>query len=162
MTVPDQFYLRVVHGKRGGVSTRVVTSNGLIAGIVGGFVAPEPTALKSVTYTPETKLLQISSSSNPSSNITPIRVQKDKSADLLVEELQSILKALPTEDPPGSEDIYGFNTSITWGSDEFQWCNGGAQGCGGVSTVHVNEEQKAKFKKALEIADKLVAMGIPS
>lgn len=31
----------------------------------------------------------------------------------LVEELEDILKYLPTEDPSGSEDIYGFDTSIS-------------------------------------------------
>lgn len=89
-------------------------------------------------------------------------MEKDQSVDVLVEELQTILKSIPTEDPPGSEDIYGFNTSILWGSDEFVWRNAGPQGCGGYSNVRVNDEQKAKFKRALDIADALVAKGVGS
>ena len=82
--------------------------------------------------------------------------------DELVEELQSILKTIPTEDPPGSEDIYGFDTSIMWGSDEFEWRNSGAQGCGGFSEVKASDEDKVKFKRALEIAETLVAKGLGS
>jgi len=146
MPVPDQFHLRVVHG------------------IVGGFAPPAPAAVKSVTYSAETKNLQIqvTSPSSPSSDLTALAVKKDESVDTLVEELQSILKTLPTEDPPGSEDIYGFDTSIMWGSDSFVWNNAGAQGCGGSSQVQATKEQKAKFKRALEIADNLVAKGNPS
>lgn len=80
--------------------------------------------------------------------------------DALVGELQSILKTIPTENPRGSEDIYGLDTSIMWGSDDFVWENAGAQGCGGSSTVKATDEDKAKFKKALEIAEKLVARGV--
>ncbi|KAF9646441.1 hypothetical protein BDM02DRAFT_3022767 [Thelephora ganbajun] len=142
MPIPTQFYLRVQHG------------------ITGGFAPPDPTAVKSVSYTAETNTLQITSSS--SSNLAPISVNKDDSVDALVEELQSILKTLPTEKPQGSEDIYGLDTSIMWGSDEFEWQNGGSQGCGGSSTVQATNEQKAKFRRALEITDTLVAKGIGS
>ena len=134
-------------------------SNRLSPGITGGFAPPKPTAFKSVTYSAETNFLQISSSSSPSSDLTPITAQKDDSVDKLVEELQSILRELPTEDPPGSEDIYGLNTSIMWGSDGFEWANMCPQGCGGSSIKQATDEQKAKFKRALEIADKLVAKG---
>ena len=128
-------------------------------GIVGGFLPPEPTAHKSVTYTGDTNTLQITSTS---SNLAQKKVGKDDSVDPLVEELQTILKNLPTEDPPGSEDIYGLNTSIMWGSDEFMWRNSGPQGCGGSSSVQATDEQKAKFQRALEIADALVAKGVGS
>ena len=136
------------------------------SGIVGGFAPPEPTSVKSVAYTVGTDSLQITSSSSPSSNLAPITVQKDGSVDVLVEELQSILKSIPTENPPGSEDIYGMDTSIMWGStqdgNQFEWNNAGAQGCGGGSSVQATDEQKAKFKRALEIADALVAKGVGS
>lgn len=67
------------------------------------------------------------------------------------------MKELPTEQPPGSEDIYGLNTGIVWGSSNLEWANGGPQGCGGgKSTVQVTEEQKAKFKRAVEIVKQLV------
>jgi hypothetical protein len=132
----------------------------LHSGISGGFAPPQPAGGKSVTYSADTNSLQIKSSS--SSNLAPVKVEKDSSVDVLVEELQSILKSIPTEDPPGSEDIYGLNTSILWGSDEFLWRNAGAQGCGGYSSVQATDEHKAKFKRALEIADALVAKGVGS
>jgi len=141
-------------------TTTMLVFDRLLLGITGGFAPPDPTAVKSVTYAAGTNSLQITSSS--SSNLVPIKVEKDGSVDVLVEELQSILKSIPTEDPPGSEDIYGLNTSIMWGSDEFVWRNAGPQGCGGYSSVQATDEQKAKFKKALEIADALVAKGVGS
>lgn len=128
------------------------------AGIVGGFAPPKPNAVGSVTYTADTNFMQISSSSS----LAPTTVKKDDSDDALIEELYSILKTLPTEKPPGSEDIYGLDTSIAWGSDDLEWVNTGAQGCGSSSEVKATDEQKAKFKRALEIADKLVAKGIGS
>ena len=81
----------------------------------------------------------------------------DDEASELVDELHSILKKIPTEFPPGSEDIYGMDTSIAWGSEDLQWSNGGPQGCGGgQSQRQPNEEEKAKFKRAVEIVNKLV------
>jgi hypothetical protein len=66
------------------------------------------------------------------------------------------LKELPTEYPPGSEDIYRLDTSIAWGSDDLVWVNGGPQGCGGgVSTIQATDEQKAKFKRAVDIVKEL-------
>lgn len=139
------------------MSTKIVVPNVSTLGIVGGFAPREPTAVKSVAYTPDTNILQISSS--PSADFTSATVQKDGSVDELVNELKSILKKLPTENPPGSEDIYGMDTSIMWGSDDLEWTNTCGQGCGGHSSVQATDEEKAKFKKALEIADKLVAKG---
>jgi hypothetical protein len=61
------------------------------------------------------------------------------------------------EDPKGSEDIYGMDTSIAWGSDDLEWYNGGPQGCGGGnSTVKATAKDKAKFKRAVEIVNELV------
>ena len=133
-----------------------------LLGITGGFAPPDPAAVNSVaiTYAAGTNNLQITSSS--SSDLAPVKVEKDGSVDVLVEELQSILKSIPTEDPPGSQDIYGLNTSIMWGSDEFVWRNAGPQGCGGYSSVQATEEQKTKFKRALEIANALAAKGVGS
>jgi hypothetical protein len=74
----------------------------------------------------------------------------------LVDELEGILKSIPTEQPPGSEDIYGLDTSIAWANQEFEWYNGGPQGCGGgESFVKPTEEDRAKFKRAVEIAQKI-------
>lgn len=54
------------------------------------------------------------------------------SAENLVDELYHILKGLPTEQPPGTEDIYGLDTSIFWGSEDLTWVNGMGGG-GGVT-----------------------------
>jgi hypothetical protein len=81
----------------------------------------------------------------------------DSSTTKLVDELESILKGLPTESPPGSEDIYGLDTSIMFGSNNLEWCNGGPQGCGGgFSEVKATDAQKADFKRAVEIVTELV------
>ncbi|KAG6835244.1 hypothetical protein H0H93_003580, partial [Arthromyces matolae] len=65
---------------------------------------------------------------------------------------------LPTEFPPGSEDIYGLDTSIAWGSEDLEWVNGGPQGCGGgPSEVQATDEQKAKFKRAVDIVQELTS-----
>lgn len=98
-----------------------------------------------------------------------------------MEELHSILKEIPTELPPGSEDIYGLDTGIMWGSEDLEWAvscpslcprryliqfiwaisqNGGPSGCGGgTSDVQPTPEQKAKFKRAVDIVTELTANG---
>jgi len=71
--------------------------------------------------------------------------------------LHSILKKLPVESPPGSEDIYGLDISIAWGSDDLMWCNSGPEGCrGSESQVKASEEQKLGFKRAVEIIEQIV------
>lgn len=75
----------------------------------------------------------------------------------LINELYSILKEIPTESPPGSEDIYGLDVSIAWGSQDLEWCNGGPSGCGGGhSEVQATDDDKKKFKRAVEIVNDLV------
>ncbi|KAF7364365.1 hypothetical protein MSAN_01097000 [Mycena sanguinolenta] len=75
----------------------------------------------------------------------------------LIDELHPILKILPLEDPRGSEDIYEMDTSIMWGSEDLEWCNGGPAGCGGgKSMVQATPEEKEKFRPAMEIVQKLV------
>ena len=72
-------------------------------------------------------------------------------------ELESILKDLPTESPPGSQDIYGVDTSIAFQSGDFMWFNGGPAGCGGgESSVQATNEEKEKFKRAVAIVEQLV------
>jgi hypothetical protein len=89
-------------------------------------------------------------------------VKKDASFNALTEELQSILKSIPKGDHESGEDIYGLDTSVVWGSDDFEWYNVSSGGCGGASNVQVTDEHKKKFKRALEIADELVAKGAGS
>ena len=138
-------------------------------GVSGGFAPPTPSAAKSVSYAAGTNTLQIQITP-PSSDLAPASLQKgvnalvekDSSVVELIEELQSILKSIPTENPRGSEDIYGFGTTIVWGSDELEWENLVPAGCGGASTVQATDEDKEKFKRALRIADDLVAKGVGS
>lgn len=81
----------------------------------------------------------------------------DTDATKLVDELHGILKSIPTEFPPGSEDIYGLDTSIAWGSNDLEWYNGGPQGCGGgQSEKQATDEDKTKFRRAVEIVNQLV------
>jgi hypothetical protein len=131
----------------------------LPSGITGGFAPPEPKAVKSVAYTAKTNTLQITSSA---SGLAQTEVQKDHTVDALVKELQSILKSIPSGDPQSGEDIYGLDTSIAWGSDELEWRNVNSGGCGGTGSVQVTDEHKKKFKRALAIADELVAKGAGS
>ncbi|TFK45672.1 hypothetical protein OE88DRAFT_1668951 [Heliocybe sulcata] len=156
---PTEFSLRLQHG------------------ITGGFAPPTPNAIHTITLSTQNPSLfiqsavrppgtpQLQSSLNPTtlalsspvSSPSGISASSAKTAGDLVDELHSILKELPTEQPPGSQDIYGMDTSIAWGSEDLEWFNGGPQGCGGgVSEVQVNDEQKAKFKRAVEIVNLLV------
>jgi hypothetical protein len=83
-----------------------------------------------------------------------------KEIDELVAELEKILKDLPTEQPPGSADIYGMDIGLMFGSDKVEWANGGPQGCGGgTSEVTATDEQRQRFKRAVEIVEKLAALG---
>lgn len=87
----------------------------------------------------------------------PKQLSVDEPTEALVDELHTILKSIPTESPPGSEDIYGLDTSIAYGSEDLQWQNGGPRGCGGgESFVKATDEDKAKFKRAVEIITHLV------
>lgn len=88
----------------------------------------------------------------------PKSVSKDEETAALAEELHHIFQTIPTEHPPGSEDIYGMDISIAWGSEDLMWMNGGPQGCGGgKSQNQATDEDKAKFKRAVEIVQKLVS-----
>ncbi|KAJ3528641.1 hypothetical protein NM208_g10109 [Fusarium decemcellulare] len=89
---------------------------------------------------------------------TPISRQRQWRQQIMrvvIDELRGILKDLPTEQPPGSEDIYGLDTGIVWASnddDGWVWTNGGPQGCGGgESFVHASADQKAQFARAVDI-----------
>ena len=50
------------------------------------------------------------------------------------------------------------DTSIMWGSDDLEWRNGGPSGCShGMSQVQPTEEQKAQFKRAVEIINEIAS-----
>ncbi|KAG6872866.1 hypothetical protein C0995_005854 [Termitomyces sp. Mi166 len=131
-------------------------------GIVGGFAPPTPDYVHTVTKASNnTNLLVASAFRQDGTRQLQDALPKSLSAtdhDALVDELHSILKELPMESPPGSEDIYGLNTSIAWGSEDLEWYNGGPQGCGGgTSDVQATDEQKAKFKRAVDIVNELAS-----
>ncbi|KAJ3746482.1 hypothetical protein DFH05DRAFT_1485412 [Lentinula detonsa] len=142
-------------------------------GITGGFAPPTPSFIATITRPIDSDSLNITSASRPdgtpelqsfapktltlghAAQLTGVST----SAEALIDELHGILKQLPTEQPPGSEDIYGLDTSIFWGSDDLQWVNGGMNGVNGQpgsSSVQATPEQKAQFKRAVEIVEVLV------
>ncbi|GJE97589.1 hypothetical protein PsYK624_138100 [Phanerochaete sordida] len=132
-------------------------------GITGGFAPPTPSAIFTVTGTPQRAELQITSAIRPDGTpslqdaLPKSLSASDPKTVALVDELYDILKTLPVESPPGSEDIYGMDTSIAFGCDDLMWMNGGPSGCGGgKSAVQATEQDKAKFKKAVEIVETLV------
>ncbi|KAF7364364.1 hypothetical protein MSAN_01096800 [Mycena sanguinolenta] len=74
-----------------------------------------------------------------------------------ISELHAVLKTLPLEDSSDSEDTYGMDVGIIWGSDDLEWCNSGPAGCtGGKSMVQATPEEKEKLKRAVEIVSELV------
>ena len=138
-----------------------------VLGITGGFAPPTPSAIHTFSKSGPTTNLAIESLIRPDG--TPdLQAQAPKSlsftssdsdSDSLIAELRSILKELPTEQPPGSEDIYGMDTSIMWADGELQWVNGGPQGCSGgpgSSSVQASKEEKARFARAVEIVEELL------
>ncbi|RDB19199.1 hypothetical protein Hypma_013529 [Hypsizygus marmoreus] len=143
MTTPSEYSLQLQHG------------------ITGGFAPPTPNAVHSFTKPANTSSVNVSSAiradGTPNlAGLAPKTVSEEHAAPL-VEELHGILRTIPTEQPPGSEDIYGLDTSIAWGSNDLVWANGGPQGCGGgESTVKPTDEEKAKFRRAVEIVNKLL------
>ncbi|KAL6306842.1 hypothetical protein BKA93DRAFT_771086 [Sparassis latifolia] len=132
-------------------------------GIAGGFAPPTPSAIYTIDAAPAQSLLKISATvrldGTPSlqSAVPKSLSASDTKTATLLEELNGILHALPTESPPGSEDIYGMDTSIAYMCGNYQWMNGGPQGCGGgTSSVQPTAEEMAKFKRAVEIVNTLV------
>ncbi|KAM5539792.1 hypothetical protein V8D89_006605 [Ganoderma adspersum] len=133
-------------------------------GITGGFAPPTPNEIITITGIPTQNLLNITSAVRPKG--TPslqdalpksISASNEHTVEL-VSELRTILGSIPTESPPGSEDIYGLDTSIAFGTEGFEWINGGPQGCGhGESSVQATAEDKAKFKRAVAIVKELQA-----
>ncbi|KZT01592.1 uncharacterized protein LAESUDRAFT_731002 [Laetiporus sulphureus 93-53] len=132
-------------------------------GITGGFAPPTPNAIYTITGIPSQGLLNITGAVRPDGtpSLQEVHPKSLSATDVnnaaLLGELHEILKSIPTEHPPGSEDIYGMDTSIAYGSEDLMWMNGGPQGCGGgVSETQATDEDKAKFKRAVQIVEELV------
>lgn len=69
-----------------------------------------------------------------------------------IDELHSILKRLPTEQPSGIQDIYGLDTGIQWMSADLEWYNRGPGDNGdGQSSLMPTEEQREDFKRAIQV-----------
>lgn len=110
-----------------GSSCLNVASSGLnrLAGITGGFAPPTPNVIHSLTRPRTSTFLNIESAVR-TDGTAELQSAAPKSLNSeeyqhLVDELHSILKTIPTESPPGTEDIYGLDTSIMWGSADLQW-----------------------------------------
>ena len=159
---PNEFFVRLQKGMMHLLALiRPLRNIGYI-GITGGFAPPTPSEIHALTRsTDRPHLLAVDSQyrqdgtpSLQSTNLEPktVSLEGNNEHQGLVDELHGILKTLPTEKPAGSQDIYGMDTSIAWGSADLEWYNGGPSGCsGGTSTVQATDEEKAKFKRAVEI-----------
>ncbi|OCH87585.1 hypothetical protein OBBRIDRAFT_796071 [Obba rivulosa] len=132
-------------------------------GITGGFAPPTPEAIYTITAAASQPALQITAAerSHGTPNLQdalPKTLSADSHTSALIDELHGILKTIPTEYPPGSEDIYGMDTSIAFGSADLMWMNGGPSGCGGgTSETQATDDDKKKFKRAVEIVNELLA-----
>ncbi|KAM3580381.1 hypothetical protein VKS41_007047 [Umbelopsis sp. WA50703] len=75
----------------------------------------------------------------------------------LMSDLRSQLSQLPLEKPMGSDDIYGRDISLGFFTDEFQWQNGGPEGCNrSPSETQATEQQKAVFN---ELVERVLSLG---
>ncbi|RBR24901.1 uncharacterized protein FIESC28_02319 [Fusarium coffeatum] len=127
-------------------------------GITGGFAPPTPRLIIVIDGSDNDLKISVAKREVGSPDLTPASLKTIVFGDHegVIDELHGILKELPIEQPPGSEDIYRMDTSIAWQSDDLEWCNGGPQGCGGgESFVNVGEEEKKKFKRAVEIIEEI-------
>jgi len=130
-------------------------------GITGGFAPPTPSAVHSLTRSsnnPGVILVSSLSRADGTPDLAP-HPPKELNADAqsgLIDELHDILKSIPVEKPPGSQDIYGLDTSIAFLSADLEWYNGGPEGCGeGPSFVQAAPADKEKFKRAVAIIEEL-------
>ncbi|EMD37220.1 hypothetical protein CERSUDRAFT_115115 [Gelatoporia subvermispora B] len=132
-------------------------------GIAGGFAPPTPEAIYTITAAASQPVLQVTAAERPHGtpelqDALPKTLSADSHSSALIDELHAILKTLPTEYPPGSEDIYGLDTSIAFGSADLMWTNGGPSGCGGGSSqTQATDDDKKNFKRAVDIVKELVA-----
>ncbi|CAO3618826.1 unnamed protein product [Mucor hiemalis] len=123
-------------------------------GITGGFAGP--TVKEVVDIKGDNSGATIMQASLKPSSKTDYNTQAGGASyeDLsgLLEQIKNQLQQLPTEEPVGSQDIYGQDISISFFSDDFQWSNGGPEGCSqGESNTQATPEQKEKFKELVDI-----------
>ncbi|KAI8070484.1 hypothetical protein BC940DRAFT_271220 [Gongronella butleri] len=118
-------------------------------GITGGFVGPTLKQMVQIQGD-DTGASIVHANLKPESKKEYTSQAGSLQADTVQALLTSIkegLQSLPIEEPIGSEDIYGLDTSIAFFTDDFQWQNGGPEGCSrGVSTKKATDQQKQAFK----------------
>jgi len=133
-------------------------------GVGGGFVAPKPEEIITITKPADQANLFIASE-NPQSGASSasadgpkiLPFDNDHDDAKLIDELHAILSSIP-QPPPGSADVYELDTSIAWGSKDLMWQNISNEGCGGfVPEDGPSKEDKTKFKRAVEIIKHLVS-----
>ena len=67
------------------------------------------------------------------------------------------LWSLPVEQPTGSQDIYGMDTSLAVRIGKKSWRNGGPEGCvHGQSKVQASDTQRKQFGRILKLTQDLV------
>ncbi|KAI0066525.1 hypothetical protein BV25DRAFT_1796324 [Artomyces pyxidatus] len=146
---PSPFSLRIQHG------------------ITGGFAPPRPSAVHDLSLESSTSPFIVLSSAIREDGTPSLLPHPPKSVPVsddttaLIDELQTILRRLPTENPP-SADIYRQDIGIFWqGADGFTWVNAAPQGCGGwEGDVKVTDEDRKAFGRAVEITETLVGRGV--
>jgi len=128
-------------------------------GMVGGFVGP--TIKQVVEINGDSNGAVIAHSTlkpgskfdynQQSGEVTPQEIHS------LMADLHSQLKQLPLEEPIGSDDIYGRDISLGFFTSDFQWQNGGPEGCTrSPSSTQPTEQQKAVFN---ELVDRVLSLG---
>ncbi|VDC05909.1 unnamed protein product [Peniophora sp. CBMAI 1063] len=137
-------------------------------GIAGGFAPPNPSAVHNFHLDSGAPTITLSSMVRPDG--TPLLQPypqkfiyvRFNETPALVEELESLLKGLPTE---GGGDFYGKDVGIMYQSESLRWMNTmdtAPQGCNVdwmESDVKPSREQKKHFERAIEIVDILEKRG---
>jgi hypothetical protein len=138
----------------------------MYTGITGGFAPPAPSAIHDLSWKPGTPHIFLVSRfpSNAEAEelaLNPRGIPISDDTTELVNELEHILRELPTEEVPSS-DIYGRNIGIFWqGADGFVWANSAPEGCGGFqSEISVTDDNRRAFDRAVEITEILVKRGV--
>ncbi|PVH88660.1 hypothetical protein DL98DRAFT_648019 [Cadophora sp. DSE1049] len=133
----------------------------LQVGITGGFAPPTPSAIHTISRSSTSPTMDISSQQQaPGSHDLqplPTKTLPIQNHSEQIDQIHQILKDLPVEDPPGSEDIYGMDTGVAWKGDGLEWSNGGAEGCGSdFSNVQVGKGEKERFGEVVRMVLEIV------
>ncbi|KAH7409181.1 hypothetical protein BKA64DRAFT_389473 [Cadophora sp. MPI-SDFR-AT-0126] len=133
----------------------------LQVGITGGFAPPSPSAIHTITRSPSSPTMSITSQQRlpGSHDLQPLPTKTIPVQNYVeqIDQIYNVLKELPVDDPPGSEDIYGLDTGVTWSGNGLQWSNGGPEGCGSdFSNVQVGREETERFQEVVKLILEIV------